>query len=96
MKTIITIIRIAIGWHFLYEGLIKLFADEWSAASYLNNSYGFLSGFYQWMADSSGRLAVIDFHSYIKLSIINYQLSINISHHLLQNVSVCSRLCHPV
>jgi len=28
MKTVITIIRAAIGWHFLYEGLIKLFAAE--------------------------------------------------------------------
>ena len=61
MKTIITIIRAAVGWHFLYEGCIKLFAEEWSAASYLNNTYGFLSGFYHWLAVSSGRLAVIDF-----------------------------------
>ena len=61
MKKIITIIRIAIGWHFLYEGLIKLLAENWSAASYLNNTFGFLSGFYHWMAASPGRLAVIDF-----------------------------------
>ena len=27
----------AVGWHFLYEGLSKLFADEWSAASYIIN-----------------------------------------------------------
>ena len=61
MKIIITIIRIAIGWHFLYEGFIKLFADEWSAAGYLNHTYGSLSGFYHWLAASPGRLAVIDF-----------------------------------
>ena len=39
MKNIITIIRVAIGWHFLYEGCIKLFAADWSAASYLNNTH---------------------------------------------------------
>ena len=61
MKPIITLIRTAVGWHFLYEGCIKLFAAEWSAASYLNNTYGFLSGFYHWLAASSGRLEVIDF-----------------------------------
>ena len=61
MKTIITIIRAAIGWHFLYEGLVKLFAEAWSAESYLNNTYGFLSGFYHWLAASSGRLSVVDF-----------------------------------
>ena len=60
-KTIITIIRAAVGWHFLYEGCIKLFAAEWSAASYLNNTIGFLSGFYHWLAGSSGKLAVVDF-----------------------------------
>jgi len=58
---IITIIRIGVGWHFLYEGCIKMFAEEWSSASYLNNTYGFLSGFYHWLAASSGRLAVVDF-----------------------------------
>jgi len=61
MKTIITIIRAAVGWHFLYEGCIKLFAGEWSSASYLNNTFGFLSGFYHWLAASQGRLAIVDF-----------------------------------
>ena len=61
MKTLITIIRVAVGWHFLYEGLIKLFAEEWSAASYLNNTFGFLSGFYHWLAASPVRLGIVDF-----------------------------------
>jgi len=61
MKTIITVIRTAIGWHFLYEGLIKLFADGWSAASYLNNTFGFLSGFYHWLAASPVRIGIVDF-----------------------------------
>ena len=61
MKIIITIIRAAIGWHFLYEGLIKLFAEKWSAASYLNNTFGFLSGFYHWLAASPARLSAVDF-----------------------------------
>jgi len=60
-KTIITVIRAAIGWHFLYEGISKLFAGNWSAASYLNNTYGFLSGFYHWMVASPGRLEVVNF-----------------------------------
>ena len=61
MKPIITILRVAIGWHFLYEGLIKLFADEWSAASFLNNTYGFLSGHYHWLAASPLRMGAVDF-----------------------------------
>lgn len=33
-----TIVRIAIGWHFLYEGIAKIMADSWTAAPYLAGS----------------------------------------------------------
>jgi len=78
MKTIITIIRVAIGWHFLYEGCIKLFAGNWSAASYLNNTYGFLSGFYHWLAASPARLAVVDFLNVWGLILIGLALFIGL------------------
>jgi uncharacterized membrane protein YphA (DoxX/SURF4 family) len=78
MKTIITIIRAAIGWHFLYEGCTKLFADNWSAASYLNNTYGFLSGFYHWLAASPGRLGIIDFLNVWGLILIGLALFIGL------------------
>ena len=35
---VLIFLRIAIGWHFLYEGLDKLFTPNWSAASYLDTS----------------------------------------------------------
>jgi uncharacterized membrane protein YphA (DoxX/SURF4 family)/phosphoheptose isomerase len=74
MRTIITIIRTAIGWHFLYEGCSKLFAENWSSASYLNNTFGFLSGFYHWLAISPGRLAVVDFLNVWGLTLIGLAL----------------------
>ena len=74
MKTIITILRAAIGWHFLYEGLIKLFADKWSAASYLNSTYGFLSGFYHWLAASPIRLGMVEFFNVWGLILIGLAL----------------------
>jgi uncharacterized membrane protein YphA (DoxX/SURF4 family) len=78
MKTVIAIIRAAVGWHFLYEGCIKLFADSWSAASYLNNTYGFLSGFYHWLADSPARLGVVDFLNIWGLILIGLALFIGL------------------
>ena len=78
MKTIITIIRAAIGWHFLYEGCIKLFADNWSAASYLNNTHGFLSGFYHWLAASPARLGIVDFLNIWGLILIGLALFIGL------------------
>ena len=74
VKLIITVLRMAIGWHFLYEGLIKLFSDDWSAGGFLNNTHGFLSGFYHWLAATSGRLAVVDFLNIWGLIIIGFAL----------------------
>ena len=74
MKTIVTIIRAAIGWHFLYEGCIKFIADEWSATSYLNNTHGFLSGFYHWLAASPVRLDIVDFLNIWGLILIGFAL----------------------
>ena len=78
MKTFLTIIRAAIGWHFLYEGCIKLFADNWSSASYLSNTYGFLSGFYHWLAASPARLTVVDFLNVWGLILIGLALFVGL------------------
>jgi uncharacterized membrane protein YphA (DoxX/SURF4 family) len=78
MRIIITIIRAAIGWHFLYEGCIKLFADNWSAESFLNNTQSFLSGFYHWLAASPGRLTVIDFLNVWGLVLIGLALLLGV------------------
>ncbi|MDR0795502.1 MAG: DoxX family membrane protein, partial [Tannerella sp.] len=59
-KLSITLLRVGIGWHFLYEGLSKLLTPEWTATGYLANSTSFISGFYQWMASSSTLMGVVD------------------------------------
>jgi len=43
VRTLFTILRIFIGWHFLYEGLAKLFSP-WSSAGYLMESQWLFSG----------------------------------------------------
>lgn len=58
---ILFIIRIVVGWHFLYEGIIKLFIPDWSAETYLRGSYGFLSGFFHWLASDPGLINVVNF-----------------------------------
>ena len=78
MKTLITIIRAAVGWHFLYEGLIKLFADKWSAASYLNNTQGIFSGFYHWLAASPVMLSIVDFLNVWGLLLIGLALFVGL------------------
>ena len=59
-KIIITLFRVAIGWHFLYEGLSKLWMGNWSAKGYLANASGPFEGIYQWMASSDAMMNIID------------------------------------
>jgi uncharacterized membrane protein YphA (DoxX/SURF4 family) len=59
-KILVSVLRVAIGWHFLYEGVSKLFVENWSAYSYLVNTSGFFSGFYHWLALSETLLHAVD------------------------------------
>ena len=59
-KFVITLFRVAIGWHFLYEGLAKLWAGNWSATGYLANATGPFAGFYHWLAASEGLMKIVD------------------------------------
>ncbi|HDS08330.1 MAG TPA: DoxX family membrane protein [Bacteroides sp.] len=58
--TVLTILRVAIGWHILYEGLVKLFDPGWTAAGYLESATGPLAGIYQSLATNDSLLAVIN------------------------------------
>ncbi len=51
----------AIGWHFLYEGLVKLANPNWSSVGYLLDSEGFLKGFFFSLATNPDVLKVVDF-----------------------------------
>ena len=57
----LTLLRVAIGWHFLFEGLSKLFTPAWSSADYLLLSNWIFAGFFHWIANSTGLLIIADF-----------------------------------
>jgi len=54
-------LRVIIGWHFLYEGVVKVVNPNWSGIGYLLDSGGFMAGFFQGMAANQSTLQVIDF-----------------------------------
>lgn len=60
-SALITFLRVAVGWHFLYEGFSKLMQPDWSATDFLAGSNSFLSGFYHWLASSPKITQVVDF-----------------------------------
>ncbi len=77
-KLFITILRVAIGWHFLYEGLSKILQGNWSAASFLNNTTGFFSGFYHWIGGSLLVLQLSDLLNMYGLLLIGLALFLGV------------------
>jgi thiosulfate dehydrogenase [quinone] large subunit len=57
---VLTILRVAIGWHFLYEGLTKLLNPDWTAAGYLESATGPLAGAYHALAASDSILSIVN------------------------------------
>lgn len=51
-RFLLTFLRAAIGWHFFYEGVVKLATEDWSAYNFLASSNSFMAGFYHWLAAS--------------------------------------------
>ncbi len=48
----LALLRVLIGWHFLYEGLAKLMKANWSAVGFLQQARGPLAGVFHWIAGS--------------------------------------------
>ncbi len=59
--TILVILRVLIGWHFLYEGVVKLLSPYWSSVGYLLEAKGIFSGLFNWITASSTAIRVVDF-----------------------------------
>lgn len=60
LKTILFGLRLAVGWHFFYEGLAKLLTPAWTSAPYLLTSRGIFSGFFHWLGSSPALVRAID------------------------------------
>ena len=57
----LVILRMLIGWHFLYEGVVKLWNPGWSARGYLMDSEGWFSELFYGMATNPTVLNIVDF-----------------------------------
>ncbi len=59
--TALVILRVLIGWHFLYEGIVKLINPYWSAAGFLLESKGLFAGIFTSVVASPTALQIVDF-----------------------------------
>ena len=88
-KILLTLVRMAIGWHFLYEGIAKLLIPNWTSFSYLSNSRGPLAAIYQWMASVPAILKTVDFLNVFGLLLIGAALFLGLFSRL---AAVCGAL----
>ncbi len=73
-RTVLTILRMAIGWHFLYEGIAKLLIPDWSSAGYLQTANWIFAGFFRGLAARPDLLKGVDFLNAWGLTVIGLAL----------------------
>ena len=49
----LTALRLLAGWHFLFEGFIKLLTPGWTAKGYLLSAQGPLAPLFQWLGNDA-------------------------------------------
>jgi len=56
----IVLLRVLIGWHFLYEGVAKFMKGNWSAIGFLSQSKWIFAGFFKWLAANPTLLNIVN------------------------------------
>jgi uncharacterized membrane protein YphA (DoxX/SURF4 family) len=77
-RIIYTLLRMTVGWHFLYEGISKLVVSGWSSENFLIHSTGPFSAMYQFLASSPFLLKSVDFLNIYGLILIGIGLFIGL------------------
>ena len=72
----LVLLRILIGWHFLYEGILKLYNPSWTSKGYLLSA-SILKPFFGWLAADS-RISIIDSVNVVRLIAVGASLLIGV------------------
>lgn len=72
----ITLLRMLIGWHFLYEGVMKMYNPAWSAKGYLISAET-MTGLFQWLANDS-LIGIVDTLNMVILIVVGLTLLLGI------------------
>ena len=74
VPSLLTILRIVIGWHFLYEGIVKLMNPAWTARPFLEGSRWIFGDLFRWMISGNTGMWIIDTINAYGLTIIGLAL----------------------
>jgi thiosulfate dehydrogenase (quinone) large subunit len=68
--TWLVILRVLIGWYFMYEGLAKIMAPNWSSYAYLRDSKGLFAPFFTMLTDHAMIMNLVNWINMYGLTII--------------------------
>ena len=95
----ITVLRVFVGWHFLYEGIAKLTAPSWSAAGYLKQARGPFADLFKRLAGEPSLLANADLVTMWGLTLVGLCLILGLFTRLASLVGIgfllLFYLCNP-
>ena len=74
----LSLLRILVGWHLLYEGMAKLANSNWPSAAYLLDSKWLFSGLAEWMVTNPGLLSLVDTLNIWGLTLIGLSLMLGL------------------
>lgn len=77
LKTTITLLRILIGWHFLYEGIIKIYNPDWTSFGYLASAQGPLRPLFVSLTDDA-IIGWVDAFNYLALILVGITLILGV------------------
>lgn len=75
---VLVVLRLVIGWHFLYEGISKILMPNWTAAGYLENSRWILADIFHAIAANASLLKVVDVMNIVGLVCIGLCLMLGL------------------
>ena len=78
VPALLALLRIVIGWHFLYEGLTKIFNPAWSARPYLEGSRWIFGDLFRWMASGDTGIQIVNIANEWGLTLIGLALILGI------------------
>jgi uncharacterized membrane protein YphA (DoxX/SURF4 family) len=73
-----TLLRIIIGWHFLYEGLVKLLNPAWTARPFLEGSRWIFGDIFRWIVSGNTGMWIVDTANAYGLTLIGLALILGI------------------
>jgi thiosulfate dehydrogenase [quinone] large subunit len=69
-QTLLVLLRVVIGWHFLYEGYVKLTAKSWSAAGYLAQAQGPAAAWFHHLGQNHSMIHMVNLLNAYGLTIV--------------------------